>query len=98
MRRLDHAHIIRTIPDREQDRILVLLDKLDHERLLQRRHTTTNDRLAQQRQLQKRLRHLLFKRKCQTLAVYLASAQPLGEGEHDAPIINAKSSCSPLIR
>ena len=40
VRRLDHAHVVGTIPDREQDRFLVLLDKLDHERLLQRRHST----------------------------------------------------------
>lgn len=40
MCRLDHTHVIRTVPDREQDRILVLLDELDHERLLQWRHST----------------------------------------------------------
>ena len=34
MRCLDHTHVIGTIPDGKQDRVLVLLDELDHKCLL----------------------------------------------------------------
>ena len=70
------AHVVGTILNREQDRLLVLLGELDHKRLLQRRRSTytVNDRFTQQYQLQKpRLGSLLSGRKYQTFVLHRTS-------------------------
>jgi hypothetical protein len=48
---LDHAHVVGTVTDGEQDSLLVLLDQFDHERLLKRRNAAWGNRRSINRQL-----------------------------------------------
>jgi len=52
---LNHRHIVGAVSNGEQDGLEVLLDELDDEGLLQRRHTAAHDRLAHDGELEERL-------------------------------------------
>ena len=50
--RLDHAHIVRAIPDRQRHRAKTFLDEPDDQCLLQRGDTTADDGFALDRETQ----------------------------------------------
>lgn len=52
---LNHAHIICTVADRQENALLVLLDKFNDEGLLKWRHSATDDRATHEREIQERL-------------------------------------------
>lgn len=69
VRSLDHRDVVRTVADSEQDRLEVLLDKLDDESLLEGRDAAADNGLAHHGEFEERLRELLFEGERKTLAV-----------------------------
>jgi hypothetical protein len=49
---LNHGHIVRTVADRQEDALLVLLDEFDDEGFLKRRYPATDDCATHERELQ----------------------------------------------
>lgn len=45
VRGLDHGHVVGAVTDGQEDRLGIVLDELDNERLLQRGHSAANDGL-----------------------------------------------------
>lgn len=66
---LDHSHVVGTVSNGEQDRLLILLYELDDESFLQRRDSTADDGLAHDGQFQEDLGCFLLQRVCQALAI-----------------------------
>jgi hypothetical protein len=69
MRSLDHADIIGTISDGQEDRGRILLDKLDDESLLQRGDSTTYYGFAKNGEFKERFGKILFQGESKTFAV-----------------------------
>jgi hypothetical protein len=70
MRCLDHAHVVRTVTDCQENALLVLLDKFDDESFLKWRYPATDDCATHERELQKGLGELFLQCETQAFAVY----------------------------
>jgi hypothetical protein len=78
MRCLDHAHVVRTVTDCQENALLVLLDKFDDESFLKWRYSATDDCATHERELQKGLGELFLQ--CETQAFAVCKGEILVKG------------------